>query len=116
MNNPMMPPPYSLSQCLERLGPTRRERYENLKALVADAAALQNVLQERYEAGDKRFRELMHRRQYYSGPGGNAEQVAKIDGELEMVRGKLEKLERERARRNGVRANTEQVVSRLDNF
>ena len=52
----------------------------------------------------------------YSSASGDADAVARLDGELAAVRASLDKLERERNRRNSVRANTEQVVSRLNNF
>src|SRR5262249_12620535 len=40
----------------------------------------------------------------------------RLDAELARVRADLDKLERERSKRNSVRANTEQVISRINNF
>jgi hypothetical protein len=116
MSNPTWPPPYSLVQCLDRLPPRARAKYDSLKGLLADAEALQRSLMERVRAKEERLADLRRRREYASVPGGNAAEVAKLDGELSAVRGDLDRLERERSRRNGVRANTEQVVSRLNNF
>jgi hypothetical protein len=55
-------------------------------------------------------------RSYASAPGGDGAEVAKLDRELASLHADLDKLERERSKRNSVRANTEQVVSRIDNF
>jgi hypothetical protein len=44
MSNPMQPPPYSLVQCLDRLSPRAHRKYDDLKALLADAEALQRSL------------------------------------------------------------------------
>lgn len=116
MNNPMHPPPYSLVQCLDRLSPRARRKFDDLKAQLADAEALQRTLQERVRTKEERLADLRRRREYASVPGGNAAEVAKLDREFSAVRADLDRLERERSRRNGVRANTEQVCSRLDNF
>jgi hypothetical protein len=116
LSNPTWPPPYSLLQCLDRLPARARRKYDDLKALLADAEHLQRSLQERVRAKEERLADLTRRREYASVPGGVAAEVAKLDRELSAVRADLDRLERERSRRNGVRANTEQVVSRLDNF
>jgi hypothetical protein len=116
MSNPTWPPPYSLLQCLDRLPARARRKYDDLKALLADAEALQRSLQERVRAKEDRLADLRRRREYASVPGGDAAAVAKLDREVSAVRADLDRLERERSRRNGARANTEQVVSRLDNF
>ena len=116
MNNPTWPPPYSLTQCLDRLPPRGRRKYDDLKSLLADAEALQRSLMERVRVKEDRLADLRRRREYASVPGGDVAAVAKLDAELSAVRADLDRLERERSRRNGVRANTEQVCSRLDNF
>jgi hypothetical protein len=116
LSNPTWPPPYSLTQCLDRLPPRARRKYDDLKALLADAEALQRSLQERVRAKEDRLADLRRRREHASVPGGDAAAVAKLDREVSAVRADFDRLERERSRRNGVRANTEQVVSRLDNF
>ncbi len=116
MNNPTWPPPYSLVQCLDRLPPRGRRKYDDLKSLLADAEALQRSLMERIRAKEERLADLRRRREYASVPGGDVAAVERLDGELSAVRADLDRLERERSRRNGVRANTEQVCSRLDNF
>ena len=72
--------------------------------------------QERVRAKEERLADLRRRREYHSVPGGNAAEVAKLDGELAAVRADLDRLDRERSRRNSHRGNTEQVVSRLNDF
>jgi hypothetical protein len=114
--NPTWPPPYSLTQCLDRLPPRARGKYDDLRAMLADSEALQRSLMERVRAKEERLADLARRRDYAVRPGGDAAQLARLDAELAVVRADLDRLERERARRNSVRANTEQVVSRLNNF
>jgi hypothetical protein len=114
--NPTWPPPYSLGQCLDRLGSRARAKYDALKGLLSDAEHLQRSLQERVRVKEDRLADLGRRRSYASAPGGDGAEVAKLDRELASLHADLDKLERERSKRNSVRANTEQVVSRIDNF
>jgi hypothetical protein len=116
MNNPMWPPPYSLTQCLDRLSPRARRKYDDLKALLADAEALQRSLMERVEAGHDKRADIARRLDIARVPYGDANAVKTLEAELAAANTALDRLERERVRRNSVRANTEQVVSRLDNF
>jgi hypothetical protein len=102
-------------QCLDRLPARARRKYDDLKALLADSEALQRSLQERVRAKEERLADLRRRREYASVPGGNAAEVAKLDRELSAVRADLDRFDRERSRRNGVRANTEQTCGRIDN-
>jgi hypothetical protein len=92
---------------------TARGRYEDLRALVGDAQALQTSLMERLDAAQEEFRRLQVRLGRASLPGGDPDEVEKLEADLAAVSAKLDRLERERSR---LRANTEQVVSRLDNF
>jgi hypothetical protein len=97
--------------------PRGRRKYDDLKALLADAEALQRSLMERIKLKEDQFADISRRRSYASvRGGGDAAEVERLDAELAAVRTDLDKLERERSRRNGIRANSEQVVSRLDNF
>jgi hypothetical protein len=80
MSNPTWPPAYSLAQCLDRLSAKARRKYDDLKALLADAEALQRSLMERVRAKEERLAALMRRHDYASG--GNA---AEVDGELSVV-------------------------------
>jgi hypothetical protein len=100
----VLPPAYSLVQVVERLPLKARRKYDDLKALLADSEALQRSLMERMKAAEERLARISRQSSH-----GN-------DGELTAVRVDLDKLERERSKRNSVRANTEQVVSRLNNF
>jgi hypothetical protein len=111
MNNPTWPPPYSLTQCLDRLGARARRKYDDLRALLADAEALQRSLQERVRGKEDRLVDLTRRRDYTTDAG----ERARLDAELATARADLDRLERERSRRNAARANTDQVVSRLNN-
>ena len=111
----ILPPPYSLVQVVERLPVAAQQKYEALKALLDDAEALQRSLMERVKAKEDRLADLMRRRSYAS-EGGDGAEVKRLDGELAAVRTDFDLLERERSKRNSVRANTEQVVSRLNNF
>jgi hypothetical protein len=113
MNNPTWPPPYSLVQCLDRLSPKARRKYDDLRALLADAEALQRSLMERVRVKEERLADLARRRDYAAA---DAAAIERLDAELAAIHADLDKLERERSRRNSARANTEQVCSRLDNF
>lgn len=115
MNNPMLPPPFSFSQCLERMGPSGRGRYEDLKALVSDATALERTAQERITAVQEEFGRLQ-RRYGRAVQTGDADAAKRLEADLAAVGAKADKLERERSRRNSVAANTGQVVSRLTSF
>jgi hypothetical protein len=108
-------PVHSLTQALDRLGPRSRAKYDDLKALLADSEALQRSLMERIKTREERLADLM-RRHSYASVSGDAAEATKLDRELAAVHADLDRLERERSRRNGVRANVEQVVSRLNNF
>jgi hypothetical protein len=112
----VLPPVYSLPQALDRLPSHARERYEALRAMLDDSEALQRSLQERIKAKEERLAALMRRRSYASVPGGDAAEVERLNGEFAGIRTDLDKLDRERSRRSSVRANTEQIVSRLNNF
>jgi prefoldin subunit 5 len=110
-----LPPPTSLGQCLERLPVRARDKFADLKGQVADAIALQSTAQARYAAANVSYGEIVRRRGL-AASNRDAEQVARIDAEMAQIRAKLDKLERERERRNQQRASVEQVVSRLENF
>jgi hypothetical protein len=104
----VLPPPYSLVQCIERLPAHAQEKYEALRAALDDAEALQRSLMERVKAAEDRLARISRRYEY----SHDSDLVA----ELDAARGSLERLDRERSRRNSVRGNTEQIVSRLNNF
>jgi hypothetical protein len=106
-------PPHSLLQCLDRLPARARTKYDSLQGLLADAEALQRSLMERIRVKEDQLADLSRRRDY--AHGGGAEEAATLDAELSVVRTDLDRLERERQKRNSTRANTEQVVSRLNN-
>jgi hypothetical protein len=109
-------PPHSLLQCLDRLPARARRKYDDLQAAVADSEALQRSLMERLRVKEDQFADLSRRRDYAIRPGGEgAEEVAKLDAELSAVRTDLARLEGERQKRNSTRANTEQILSRLNN-
>src|SRR5262245_17843864 len=105
-------PVYNLVQALDRLSPRARAKYDALEGLVGDAEALQRALMERIRAREDRLAQLAHERDHSSDPS----ESARLDAELQRVRADLDKLERERAKRNGIRNNTTQIVSRIDNF
>jgi hypothetical protein len=111
----VLPPPYSLTQLLERLPAHARRKYDDIKALLADSEALQRSLMERIKVKEDQLADLMRRRSYASD-GGNDAEVKRLDDELAAVRADFDRLERERSKRNSVRANSDQVVSRLNNF
>ena len=115
MSDAYYPPPFSLAQCIGRLPLRAQDKHGELRALVADSEALQDSLMERIRAAERKYAEVSRRRAY-SSASRDADAVAKLDGDLAAVRASLDKLERERSRRDSVRANTEQVVSRLNNF
>jgi hypothetical protein len=104
-------PPYSLLQCLDRLSPRARAKYDDLQGRVSDAEALQRSQQERIRATEEKLARIANRRDTTS----DAAEAARLDRELAAVRSDLDKLERERAKRNAARANTEQIVSRINN-
>jgi hypothetical protein len=104
-------PVYSLGQALDRLSPKPRRKYDALQAALADAEALQRSLQERIRAKEEQLAQLANRRD----TTGDASESAKLDRELAAARGDLDRLERERSRRNSVRSNSEQIISRLNN-
>src|SRR5262245_10424537 len=110
MNNPMHPPPYSLAQCIERLGPVARAKYADLKDLVGDAEALQRSLMERIEATQEASHRLQHRLAGATLPTGDPDEAKQLAADLAGVSSKLDRLERERSRRNSVAANTGQVL------
>jgi hypothetical protein len=112
----VLPPAYSLGQCIERLPRHAKEKYEGLKGLLADAEVLQRALLERVRAKEERLAGLMRQRSYASVSGGDGAEVERLDGELAGVRADLDKLERERSKRNSVRTNVEQVLRRVDVF
>jgi hypothetical protein len=105
-------PVYSLTQALDRLSPRARRKYDDLKGAVADAEALQRSLMERIRAKEEQLARLANRRDTTA----EAAESVKLDREMAAARIDLDKLERERSRRNSVRANTEQICSRLDKF
>jgi hypothetical protein len=109
-------PPYSLAQCIERMPFKARRKYEDLKALLADSEALQRSLMERIRVKEERLADLMRRRSYASVAGRDGAEVERLDGELAAIRTDLDRLESERSKRNSIRANCEQVKSRIDNF
>ena len=113
--NPTLPPVYSLAQALERMGPTVRERYGDLRALVSDAQALQVSLMERIDTAQEEFHRLQ-RRLGRASAVGDADEVKTLESDLAAAAAKLDRLEKERSKRNSVRANTEQICSRLDVF
>ena len=104
----VLPPPLSLTQVVERLPAHARRKYDDLKALLGDAEALQKSLMERIKAAEDKFADISRRYEY--------SREVDLVAELEAARAALDRLEKERSRRNGVRANTEQVVSRINNF
>jgi hypothetical protein len=106
-------PPHSLLQCLDRLPARARAKYDDLQAAVADSEALQRSLMERIKAKEDRLNDVARRRDYAAG---DAAEVARLDAELAVARADLGKLEVERSKRNSVRSNVEQTVSRLNNF
>jgi hypothetical protein len=108
MSSDRLPPPYSLRQCIERLPAHAQEKYEALRAALDDAEALQRSLMERMKEAEDRLARISRRYEY----SHDSDLVA----ELDAARGSLERLDRERSRRNSIRANTEQVVSRINNF
>jgi hypothetical protein len=116
MNDRVLPPAYSLVQCIERLPAHARRRYDDMRALLSDSEALQRSLMERIKVKEERLAELMRRRSYASVPGGDAAEVERLDGELAAVRVDLDRLDKERSRRNGLRANCEQVLRQIDVF
>jgi len=105
-------PIYSVAQAIDRLPARARAKYDDLKATLADAEALQRSLQERIRTKEERASQLAHERDHSAD--GTAQ--TRLDAELARVRADLDKLERERSKRNSVRANTEQVISRINNF
>jgi hypothetical protein len=105
-------PVYSLVQALDRLSPRARRKYDDLKALLADAEAMQRALMERITVKEERLANLVRQRSY----AVDADEIERLGAELTAAHADLDKLDRERTRRNNVRANTEQTVSRLNNF
>jgi hypothetical protein len=105
-------PVYSLAQALDRLSPRARRKYDDLKGAVADAEAMQRSLMERIKLKEERLADLVRQRAYAQ----DANEIERLSAELTAAHADLDRLERERSRRNSVRANTEQIVSRLDNF
>jgi hypothetical protein len=112
----ILPPPYSLGQVLDRLPPHARRKYDDIRALLADAEVLQSSLMERLKAKEERLADLMRRRSYAADQGGNGAEVERLDGELANIRADLDRLDKERSRRNSVRGDVEQTLRRLDNF
>src|SRR5262245_26679543 len=104
----VLPPPYSLGQCLGRLPLYAQQKYEQVTALLADSEALQRSLLERIKLAEERLARIARQRSYANGRD--------LDGELAAARSALDRLDKERSRRNSVRANVEQTVSRLNNF
>jgi hypothetical protein len=98
------------------LGARTRAKYDALKAQLDDFEALQRALHERIKSKEDRAADLMRRYDYCARPGGDSTEAERLERELTSARADLDKLERERGRRNAARANTEQVCSRLDNF
>jgi hypothetical protein len=105
-------PVYSLTQAIDRLPPRARRKIDDLKGLLADSEAMQRSLQERIQAKEISLADLVRRRSYAQ----DAVEIERLSVELTTAHADLDRLERERSKRNSVRANTEQVVSRLDNF
>jgi hypothetical protein len=108
MNDRVLPPAYSLTQVVERLPAHAQQKYQELKGQLSDAEALQRSLMDRIKEAEDKAAHIARRRSYSNDTG--------LDAELEACRASLDRLERERTRRNGIRANTEQVVSRINNF
>jgi hypothetical protein len=71
---------------------------------------------ERLTAAEEEYHRLQVRRGRAALPGGDADAVKKLDADLAAAAAKLDRLERERARRNSVAANVQQTVSRIDSF
>ena len=111
-----LPPPYSLAQCIARLNPSARSRFEDLRASVTDAKALQTTSQERIAATQEEYMRLQRRYARAVVPGGDGDEAKRLGAELAALGDKLERLERERAKRNSVAANTQRVIARLESF
>jgi septal ring factor EnvC (AmiA/AmiB activator) len=92
-------PVHSFGQALDRLPLKARRKYDDLKSSLADSEALQRSLQERIQAKETRLAELAHQRDHTA----DATESARLDRELASVRTDLDKLERERAKRNSAR-------------
>jgi hypothetical protein len=104
----ILPPPYTLRQVVERLPRHAQEKYEGLKGLLADSEALQRSVMERTKAAEEKFADIARRYEY--------SRDSNLVAELEAVRGSVAKLDHERSRRNSVRADAEQTLSRVNNF
>jgi hypothetical protein len=109
---PPLPPAHSLAEIVRRLPAIARERYEALRGSMADAESLQRSLMERLKEAEDKAARIAHRRAITN----DAELAGELDRELEAARAALTRLEAERGRRNGVRANCEQVRTRIDNW
>ena len=60
----ILPPPYSLVQVVERLPLAVQQKYEALKALLADAEALQRSLMEQMKAAEERLARISRQSSY----------------------------------------------------
>jgi hypothetical protein len=108
-------PAFNLPQVIVRLPPAARAKYSSLQAQVADSGALASLSFERQRTIEER-RDGIARRLGYLDAASERDTIAELKAELDVIAAELEKLGAERAKRDGMKANAEQVLSGLNNF
>jgi hypothetical protein len=105
-------PAYHFAELLARLPASARRKYNALLALVADSEALmrasfarQQLLQDHY--GD------VTRRLEQCDPRTEPDTTKELREELDIIRADLQQLDAERNKREGIRANAQQVIAQL---
>jgi hypothetical protein len=108
-------PAYSFHQVLQRLPPHARRKWHGLIAAVDDTEALLRLSFERQKALQER-RDAIAYRLSYLDRASEHEAIADAKAEIEIIESDLMKLADERAKREGVKANCDQVLSSLRAF
>jgi hypothetical protein len=105
-------PVYSFPQLLRRLPPHARAKFNALVALVDDSEALLARAFER-EHGLGEQRDAIAYRLGHLDRASEADTIAEIKAEMDVIDAEVQKLSDERAKRNATHANAQQVISQL---
>jgi hypothetical protein len=97
---------------LDSLPPAARRKFQALKALVEDTAALTRVAMGREKAIEDALYDAQRRRSYVD-PQVEPERATHLSAEVEELQAELQRLNSDRMKRESVRANTEQILSQI---
>jgi hypothetical protein len=97
---------------LDSLPPVARRKYQGLRALAEDNAALTKTAMAREKAIEDALYDAQRRRSLCN-PQDEPERAAHLNREVEDVQAELQRLNAARMRRESVRANTEQILAQL---